>query len=233
MEQKDIIRLSSIYKSYFLSNGIEVPVLKGVDLSIQPGEFVSLMGHSGSGKSTLLNILGFLHTANTGTYLFDGEDISNYKDDVTTSYIRNRKIGFIFQLYYLIPRMNALQNVMLPAIYAWLSHHQAKEKALYYLDKVWLNDKIHNKPSELSWGQQQRVSIARSLINEPDLILADEPTGALDSVTGKEIMELIESFHKVGKTIIMVTHEKDIAAYAQRIIYLKDGVVDDHNYLIK
>jgi ABC-type lipoprotein export system ATPase subunit len=118
MEQKDIIRLSSIYKSYFLSNGIEVPVLKGVDLSIQPGEFVSLMGHSGSGKSTLLNILGFLHTANTGTYLFDGEDISNYKDDVTTSYIRNRKIGFIFQLYYLIPRMNALQNVMLPAIYA-------------------------------------------------------------------------------------------------------------------
>lgn len=225
-----IISLSSIYKSYYLSNGVEIEVLKGVDLDIQAGEFVALMGHSGSGKSTLLNIIWFLHTANTGSYIFNGEDISAFKDDIASSYIRNRKLGFVFQQYFLIPRLNAIQNVMLPAMYAWMNEKDAKEKAIMYLEKVWLGDKLNNKPSELSGWQQQRVAVARALINEPDIILADEPTGALDSTTGKEVMELISYLNKQGKTIIMVTHETEIARYANRVIYLKDGKVENHNY---
>lgn len=226
----EAIRLEWIHKSYFLSNGVEIQVLKWVNLTIHRWEFIALMGHSWSWKSTLLNILWFLHMANAWSYFFDWEDISSFQDDRATSYIRNRKLGFIFQLYYLIPRLDALHNVMLPAIYAGLSEKDAKEKAINYLEKVWLADKLWNKPSELSWGQQQRVSIARALINEPDVILADEPTWALDITTSKEIMELISSFHRLGKTIIMVTHEKDIAAYASRAIYLRDWLVVDTNY---
>ncbi len=227
---RPIIALSGITKSYYLSNNIEIPVLRGVDLTIQRGEFVALMGHSGSGKSTLLNVMWLLHPADDGVYEFDGEDISLYRDDFSASYIRNRKLGFIFQLYYLIPRLTALENVMLPAIYAEQDFQTRKEKAIYYLNEVWLADKMNNKPSELSWGQQQRVSIARALINEPDIIFADEPTGALDSVTTHEVMELISGLNKAGKTIIMVTHERDVAAYAKRIITLKDGkVADSHS----
>lgn len=154
------------------------------------------MGHSGSGKSTLLNVIGLLHPADDGIYQLDGEDISLYRDDYSASYIRNRKLGFVFQLYYLIPRLTALENVMLPAMYAEKNPYTRKERAMYYLDKVGLGDKINNKPSELSGGQQQRVSIARALINEPEIILADEPTGALDSATSHEVMELISGLNK-------------------------------------
>jgi len=168
-----------------------------------------------------------LHPADDGVYEFDGEDISLYRDDFSASYIRNRKLGFIFQLYYLIPRLTALENVMLPAIYAEQDFQTREEKAIYYLNEVWLADKMNNKPSELSWGQQQRVSIARALINDPDIIFADEPTGALDSTTTHEVMELISKLNQEGKTVIMVTHERDVAAYAKRIILLKDGKVVD------
>jgi putative ABC transport system ATP-binding protein len=228
-----IISLSWITKSYYLSNQIEIPVLKWIDITIERGEFVALMGHSGSGKSTLLNVMGLLHPADDGIYELDGEDISLYRDDFSASYIRNRKLGFIFQLYYLIPRLNALENVMLPAIYAEQSEDERREKAKYYLGKVWLGDKMYNKPSELSWGQQQRVSIARALINEPEIIFADEPTGALDSETTHEVMKLISSLNEWGKTIIMVTHEPDVAAYANRVIMLKDGKVENHNHSLK
>lgn len=174
-----------------------------------------------------------LHPADDGMYEFDGEDISLYRDDFSASYIRNRKLGFIFQLYYLIPRLTALENVMLPAIYAEQDFQTRKEKAMYYLTQVGLGDKIYNKPSELSWGQQQRVSIARALINDPDIIFADEPTGALDSTTTHEVMELISGLNKAGKTIIMVTHERDVAAYAKRIITLKDGKVADSHHSLR
>ena len=224
-----IISLSGIRKSYYLSNKIEIPVLKGIDLTIERGEFVALMGHSWSGKSTLLNVMGLLHPADDGIYELDGEDISLYRDDFSASYIRNRKLWFVFQLYYLIPRLNALENVMLPAIYAEHDENLRREKAKYYLSKVGLGDKMYNKPSELSGGQQQRVSIARALINDPEIIFADEPTGALDSTTTKEVMELISDLNKGGKTVIMVTHEKDVAAYAKRVVMLKDGIVADSN----
>jgi putative ABC transport system ATP-binding protein len=228
-----IISLSWIRKSYYLSNKIEIPVLKWIDLTIERGEFVALMGHSGSGKSTLLNVLGLLHPADDGIYELDGEDISLYRDDFSASYIRNRKLGFVFQLYYLIPRLNALENVMLPGIYAEQKEEDRYERAKYYLSKVWLGDKMYNKPSELSWGQQQRVSIARALINEPEIIFADEPTGALDATTTHEVMELIKSLNEDGTTVVMVTHETDVAAYAKRIIMLKDGKVQSHNHAIK
>ena len=207
--------------------------MKGVDLTINRGEFVALMGHSGSGKSTLLNVMGLLHPADDGIYELDGEDIGLYRDDYSASYIRNRKLGFIFQLYYLIPRLTALENVMLPAMYAEKDPHMRRERAMHYLDKVGLGNKMDNRPSELSGGQQQRVSIARALINEPDIILADEPTGALDSTTSHEVMELISGLNEGGKTVIMVTHEKDVAAYANRVIMLKDGKVENHNHSIK
>lgn len=224
-----IISLAGIKKSYYLSNKIEIPVLKWINLTINRGEFVALMGHSGSGKSTLLNVMGLLHPADDGVYELDGEDISLYRDDYSASYIRNRKLGFIFQLYYLIPRLTALENAMLPSMYAEQNKETRREKAMYYLSRVGLGDKMHNKPSELSGWQQQRVSIARALINNPDIIFADEPTGALDSATTAEVMELISDLNKEWKTIIMVTHEKDVAAYASRIITLKDGKVDNHN----
>lgn len=227
-----IIQMKDIRKSYYLSNGVEIPVLKGLDLELKAWEFVALMGHSGSGKSTLLNIIGFLHTMDHGSYAFAGSDVTAYHDDDSLSYIRNRKIGFIFQQYFLIPRLSARENVVLPTLYAEEDVTKRKEKAAYYLDKVGLADKIENKPSELSGGQQQRVAIARALVNEPSLILADEPTGALDSTTGNEIMELIKGLHAQGTSIVMVTHEANIAAYASRVIYLADGKILDDDYKI-
>lgn len=225
-----LVSLSDITKSYYLSNGLEIPVLQWIDLSIQAGEFVALMWQSGSWKSTLLNIIWFLHPSDGGTYFFWETDVTQYKNDKALSYIRNRKIWFIFQQYFLIPRLTARENVMLPSVYAQENESVRKEKAAYYLEKVWLSDKMHNKPSELSGGQQQRVAIARALINEPDLILADEPTGALDSTTWEEVMDLILWLNEAWSTIVMVTHEKEVAQAAQRIIYLADGKVVDNNY---
>ncbi len=226
-----LIELKDVHKSYYLSNGEEIPVLKWINMEVKKWEFVALMWESGGWKSTLLNIIWFLHPMTKGNYIFEGEDISEFaQDEDILAYIRNRKIWFIFQQYFLLPRLNALENVTLPEIYAWIDTKTREEKAKFYLKKVWLEDKLYNKPSELSWWQQQRVSIARALVNEPELILADEPTGALDSKTTLQIMDLISNLHKEWKTIIMVTHTPEVAKYASRIIFLKDGKVVDCDY---
>ncbi len=227
---KSLIKMRDVHKSYFLSDKTEIPVLKWLNIDIKRWEFVALMGESGWGKSTLLNIIGFLHAMSSWYYEFAGEDISHFKHDDVRAFIRNRKIWFIFQQYFLLSRLNALENVMLPWIYAQLSHKERLDRSLKYITEVGLADKAKNKPSELSGGQQQRVAIARALINEPDLILADEPTGALDSVTSSEVMDLIVNLNKQWKTIIMVTHTPEMARYASRIIFLDDGKVLDCDY---
>lgn len=225
--------LKSIRKSYYLANGEEVPVLHGVDMDIQTGEFVAIMGESGSGKTTLMNIIGCLHVPNSGQYILKDEDISTAKDDFTLAIIRNRMMGFIFQQFNLLGRLTALQNVALPGVYQGKERLKREERATELLLSVGLKDRMHHKPNELSGGQQQRVSIARALMNNPEIILADEPTGALDSQTGKEVMDLFQEFKKRGKTVIMVTHDVNIAHYADRIIFMKDGKVLDPNYTIK
>lgn len=227
---KTIIDLKNIHKSYFLSNGEEIPVLKGVDATIKRGEFVAIMGESGGGKSTLLNIIGCLHPVSSGEYFFENENISAAQDDYTLAFIRNFKMGFIFQSFNLISRLSALKNVALPGLYAGLGRHERLERAQQRLTEIGLGDRIHHRPSELSGGQQQRVSIARALINNPELILADEPTGALDSKTGEEVMKIFSDLKKAGKTIVMVTHTPEIAKYADRVIFMRDGRVMDCNY---
>ncbi len=230
---KKVIELKDVHKSYYLSNGVEVPVLKGVNADIMEHEFVAIMGESGGGKTTLMNIIGCLHALSSGKYFLEGEDIGQVRDDFTLSFIRNRKMGFIFQQFNLLPKLNALKNVALPAFYAETSRHDREAKAAELLKSVGLGDRLDHRPSELSGGQQQRVCIARSLINDPEIILADEPTGALDSVSGEEIMQLFLNFKKRGKTVIMITHEPYIAAKADRIIFMKDGEIVDHDYKIK
>ncbi|MDD5769992.1 MAG: ABC transporter ATP-binding protein [Candidatus Gracilibacteria bacterium] len=231
--QNSIIKMSDITKSYYLTNLTEIPVLKGVNLEIKSGEFVVLMGESGSGKSTLLNIIGFLHHSTGGKYFFEGEDVGDFKDDNILSFIRNKKIGFIFQQFHLIAKLTALENVLLPGLYLEKTSSQKTKIAKDLLKKVGLGDKINNYPGELSGGQQQRVSIARALMNNPEIILADEPTGALDSTTTIEIMNLMMDLKKDGKTIVMVTHTPLVAKYSDRIIFLKDGKVIDCNYQLK
>lgn len=225
-----LIQLSKVKKSYYLSTGEEIPVLKGIDLQIHKGEFVALMGESGGGKSTLLNSIGCLHFISAGKYILEGEDISSVQDDSTLAFIRNKKMGFIFQSFHLIGKLNALQNVALPGFYAGISQKKREEKAKKILESVGLADRIFHKPSELSGGQQQRVSIARALMNDPEILLADEPTGALDSNTGKEVMEIFLDLKKQEKTIIMVTHTPEVAQFADRIIFLRDGLVVDQNF---
>ena len=225
-----LIKLENVRKSYFLANGEEIPVLRGVNLEIKKGEFVAIMGESGGGKTTLMNVLGCLHPLSGGKYFFEGVDIGKVQDDFTLAFIRNRKIGFIFQSFNLISKLSALKNVALPAFYAGENSVEREKKAIRLLESVNLGDRMDHKPTELSGGQQQRVSIARSLINDPEIILADEPTGALDSHTGKEILQLFSDFKKRGKTVIMITHDPDIAQKAERIIFMKDGVVLDQNY---
>lgn len=230
VKKEIIIEMKEIKKSYWLANGIEVPVLHGVNLKVYKDEFIAIMGESGGGKSTLMNIIGCLHAPDQGKYFLSGEEISSAKDDFTLAFIRNQMMGFIFQQFNLLSRLTALQNVALPGLYAGKTHLQREERALDLLEQVGLSERIDHKPPELSGGQQQRVSIARALMNDPEIILADEPTGALDSQTGKEVMELFGTFKKRGKTVIMVTHDLHIAQYADRIIFMKDGKVLDSDY---
>lgn len=225
-----IVSFKNVYKSYFLANGVVVPVLKGINLEIKKGEFIAIMGESGGGKSTLMNIIGCLHGVTDGQYLLDGEEISTATDDFTLAFIRNRKMGFIFQQFNLIGKLSALRNVALPAFYAGLKKTEREIKARELLESVGLRERVNYKPAELSGGQQQRVSIARSLINDPEMILADEPTGALDSQTGEEVMDLFKKYKSIGKTVIMVTHDIHTAEQADRIIFMKDGKILDHNW---
>ena len=202
----------------------EVMALRDVNLCIERGEYISIMGPSGSGKSTFMNILGCLDTPSTGEYKFNGVDVSNLNDD-DLSDMRNREIGFVFQNFNLLPKLNAVQNVELPLAYAGVEASERRERAVRALQRVKLADRMYHKPSELSGGQRQRVAIARALVTNPGILLADEPTGALDSKTGIEIMKLFDELHQEGNTIILITHEQEIANYAIRNVYIKDGSI--------
>ena len=228
--EEPLIQLKNVHKSYYLSNDEEVPVLNGINLNIGKGEFVALMGESGGGKTTLLNIIGCLHSLTDGEYFLDGENIGEVRDDYTLAYIRNKKMGFVFQQFNLFSRLSALKNIALPALYSGEAKDIREQRAMELLKSVNMEDRANHKPTELSGGQQQRVSICRSLINDPDIILADEPTGALDSKSGLEIMKIFTDLKKKNKTIIMVTHTSEVAKYADRVIYLRDGKVIDNNY---
>ncbi|MGU7999357.1 ABC transporter ATP-binding protein [Streptococcus suis] len=223
--KNQLIRLTNINKSY--KNGDqELRVLKDIDLEVEEGEFLAIMGPSGSGKSTLMNIIGLLDRSTTGNYWLEGEEVSQLSEKKLAS-VRNDQIGFVFQQFFLLSKLNALQNVELPLIYAGAPANQRKKLAKRYLEKVELAERMTHLPSELSGGQKQRVAIARALVNTPAIILADEPTGALDTKTGEQIMELLTELNNEGKTIIMVTHEPEIAAYAKRKIVLRDGVITE------
>jgi len=227
MDQEAIIQVEDITKVYGIGDA-QVNALDGVSLDITENEFVAIMGPSGSGKSTMMNILGCLDRPTSGQYLLAGEDVSNL-NKTELAIIRNQRLGFVFQSYNLLARTPALENVMLPMLYnrnGHLSDAEQKEKALAALDAVGLADRVHHQPHELSGGQAQRVAIARALVNDPVLILADEPTGNLDSKSGEEIMVLLTELHQKGSTIVMVTHEDEIAAHAQRVIRFLDGKVD-------
>ncbi len=219
-----IIHLENIRKSYYLGKH-ELPVLKGISLDILKNEYVALMGPSGSGKSTLMNILGCLDSPTGGQYILNGKDVSRMPDDDLAA-VRNKDIGFVFQQFNLLPRLTAAENVALPLIYSGVSKKERIERAEAVLAKVKLDDRMHHKPNELSGGQCQRVAIARALINDPAIILADEPTGNLDSITSHEIMDILGKIHADGNTVILVTHEEDISHFARRIIRLKDGMIE-------
>jgi putative ABC transport system ATP-binding protein len=217
-----VITLEGITKLY-LTGEVEVPALKGVSLHIPEGQFVAIMGPSGSGKSTLMNVIGCLDQPSSGRYILDGYDVSALTDD-QLAWIRNRKIGFVFQSYNLIPRASAVHNVEMPLIYAGDSQ-QRRERAMAALESVGLLQRAGHLPSELSGGQQQRVAIARALVTDPAILLADEPTGNLDSESSLEIMKLLRDLNQQGRTIVLITHEPDIAAFAQRVVRLRDGVI--------
>jgi putative ABC transport system ATP-binding protein len=219
-----IIHLESIQKSYFMGRQ-ELQVLKGISLDIFKNEYVALMGPSGSGKSTLMNIIGCLDTPSAGKYILNEHDVSEMKDNDLAE-IRNKEIGFVFQQFNLLPRLTALENVALPLVYAGMSKKLRTEKAMHVMAMVSLTDRSHHKPNELSGGQCQRVAIARALVNDPSIILADEPTGNLDTKTSYEIMGIFDEIYKNGNTIITVTHEEDIANHARRIVRLRDGVIE-------
>ena len=228
-DMKETIQLENICKDYILGK-VKIPALKNVSLSIHQNEYVALMGASGSGKSTMMNILGCLDVATAGNYYLNGTNVSHLSDDELAT-IRNKEIGFIFQTFNLLPRLDALENVAMPLVYAGMSKTGRKERARRILTSVGLGDRMDHKPSELSGGQRQRVAVARALVNSPSIILADEPTGNLDSKTSIEIMAIFDQIHKAGNTVIVVTHEEDIALHAKRIIRLIDGevAVDEEN----
>ncbi|MFY7666342.1 ABC transporter ATP-binding protein [Flavobacterium sp.] len=224
---KELIKLKSIKRDFAL--GAEtIRVLKGIDLTINQGEYVALMGPSGSGKSTLMNLLGCLDTPTSGSYILNGQDVSKMRDDDLAE-IRNKEIGFVFQTFNLLPRTTALDNVALPMIYAGYGKAERSTRAKEVLEQVNLGDRMDHQPNQLSGGQRQRVAIARALVNKPSIILADEPTGNLDSKTSVEIMKLFDEIHQNGNTVILVTHEEDIAAYAHRVIRLRDGIIESDN----
>jgi putative ABC transport system ATP-binding protein len=224
IQDTTIIALQGIQRLYRMGDET-IYALRGVDLSIERNEYVALMGPSGSGKSTLMNLIGCLDSPSAGSYWLNGQDVAGLSDNQLAQ-IRNKEIGFVFQTFNLLPRLSALDNVALPLIYAGVSEAQRRERALEVLNQVGLGDRVSHKPNELSGGQRQRVAVARALVNRPSLILADEPTGNLDSKTSIEIMELFATIHALGNTIVLVTHEEDIARHAHRMVRLKDGVVE-------
>lgn len=219
-----IIHLEDIRKSYYMGKQ-SLQVLKGIDLNIQKNEYVALMGPSGSGKSTLMNILGCLDSPTGGRYILNGNDVSKMEDNALAE-IRNKEIGFVFQQFNLLPRLSAVDNVALPLVYAGIPKKRRTEMAMEVLRKVGLEDRSHHKPNELSGGQSQRVAIARALVNNPSIILADEPTGNLDTKTSMEIMDIFETIQSAGNTVVLVTHEEDIANHAHRIVRLRDGLIE-------
>lgn len=219
-----VIQLNNVVKNYTLGT-VVIPALKSISLGIEKNEYVALMGPSGSGKSTLMNILGCLDTPTGGTYILNGNNVGTLRDNQLAE-IRNKEIGFIFQTFNLLPRLNAIENCVLPLVYAGWNKKEREERAVEVLGMVGLEERMKHKPNELSGGQRQRVAIARALINKPSIILADEPTGNLDSKTSAEIMAIFDDIHSRGNTVILVTHEEDIAKYSRRIIRLKDGLID-------
>ncbi|MEI3613437.1 ABC transporter ATP-binding protein [Pseudogracilibacillus sp. SO30301A] len=224
-----MMKLSNISKIY-KSGKLEVPVLHDINLEIADGEFIAIMGPSGSGKSTLMNIIGFLDSPTSGDYELNGEKITAFHENQLAR-LRNKHIGFVFQQFFLLPRLNAIKNVEAPLVYADIKKRERIIRAEEMLAKVGLADRTRHLPNELSGGQKQRVCIARALVNDPEVILADEPTGALDSKTGLQIMELFTQLNEEGKTVIVVTHEEEIAAYANRTIFLRDGVITEERRL--
>lgn len=227
MKIKEILRMTDVVKTYHMGGEDQV-VLNHVNLVIHSGEFVSILGPSGSGKSTLMNIIGCLDVPTSGEYILAGSDVSAL-DEGELAIIRNREIGFVFQSFQLLPRLNALENVELPLIYAGVSASERRRRAKEILVRIGLGDKFGNLPSQLSGGQQQRVAIARSIVTEPTILLADEPTGALDQKTGTAIMELFEEINREGRTVVMITHDKHIADHAKRIVHIIDGKLTEQN----
>ena len=218
-----VIEVSELRKTYGAGD-TAVHALRGLDLTVRKGEYIAIMGASGSGKSTLLNILGCLDVATSGTYLLDGIDTGDF-DEEQLSLLRNRKIGFVFQSFNLVPRTTALANVELPLVYAGVRRAQRRERAMAALELVGLTDRVHHKPNELSGGQQQRVAIARALVTSPAIVLADEPTGNLDTDSSREVLNILDGLHASGRTVVLITHEDDVSAHAERIVRVVDGRV--------